>query len=326
MVGNITVDGKPLRDVIEMNGHDEIVRQILAMRKGDVRISESRIKAIHRAIMFEEEGTKKQQIGQWKKEGNHLINYKGEKFHFTPPDEVPDRIHQLLNETNAALDALSITNKKKDRKHPVLIALEFHLAYVNIHTFYDGNGRTGRILMNLLLIAAGYPPIIIRTEEKERYYRYLADIQCYGGQSDLLYDFLSGLLIRSQQLVLDAIAGGKDIEEMEDWEKELELLRQQQQEPAQLKPKTEDLIRLRLEDSFLPFFDHLHRKLSRFNEHFTISDLEPHIRGNIVLYGNTSFIDNLGHLAEEGKLHRITAIELNCHWQGYKKRACVLLA
>ena len=42
--------------------------------------------------------------------------------------------------------------------HPVAFALKFNLDYVTIHPFYDGNGRTSRILTNLILISNGYPP------------------------------------------------------------------------------------------------------------------------------------------------------------------------
>src|SRR5690554_3493545 len=67
MVGNITVDGKPMTDVMEMNGHDLVVREILKMGSGEVRISEKRIKDIHKAILQETEDVdRNRQIGNWK--------------------------------------------------------------------------------------------------------------------------------------------------------------------------------------------------------------------------------------------------------------------
>lgn len=224
MVGNVTVGGKPIKDVMEMKGHDNIVSDILKIGKGELRLSEKRIKDIHRAIMHEDDPEHAKLIGKWKEAPNEVINYKGEKLPFTIPEEVPDKIHHLLNTTNTRLD--NFFTGGKDRLHPLLIAADFHLEYVTIHPFYDGNGRTTRILSNLILISCGYPPIIIKENEKESYYQYLADIQAYGGGKDLFYNFMASKLADSQQLILDAIQG-KDIEETDDIKKEIELLKKE---------------------------------------------------------------------------------------------------
>ncbi len=220
MVGNLTVGGKPIKDVLEMKGHDEVIAEILKIGKGEVRLSEKRIKDIHNGIMHEEDAEKKKNIGKWKTEPNYIFNYKNEKFEFAPPAEVPEKMHELLNKTNAAIDA--ITQHKKDAPHPVTVALQFHLDYVIIHPFYDGNGRTARILTNLLLIAFGYPPFWVKTNERGIYNQYIGDIQGYGGDSSLFFDFTAGLIIRSQQLVLDAVEG-KNIDESEDLDKRINI-------------------------------------------------------------------------------------------------------
>lgn len=316
MVGNITVDGKPLRDVIEMNGHDEIVREILNLGRGNSRLSESRIKAIHRAIMYEEEEAKKKLIGHWKKEHNQIINYRGEKFDFTSPNDVPEQIHELLNKTNAALDAIAGKKKKSATEPAPLIAFQFHLTYVTIHPFYDGNGRTARILMNLLLIAAGFPPIVIRTEEKERYYRYLADIQCYGGAPDLFFGFMADLLIRSQQLVLSAIAG-QDIEEPDDWEKELELLKQQTKDDNKVQQKSEALLDQRFQDSFLPLIEKTKQKLSRFDDRFAVTNSQLHLFSSQSFPSESTLVQRIEELTKRGQLRELSELQLHLHWRGY---------
>ncbi len=60
-----------------------------------------------------------------------------------------------------------------DEIHPIQIAALAHYKFVWIHPFYDGNGRTARLLMNLILMRAGYPPIILRKEDRMQYYEYL---------------------------------------------------------------------------------------------------------------------------------------------------------
>ena len=220
MVNNMTVEGRSFKDVMEMKGHDQLISDLLKIGKGELGLSEKRIKEIHKAIIHEDSPEKKQKIGQWKTENNHLINYKGEKFDFLDYTEVPEAMHQLINWLRTETDQ----QKAENKLHPALIAFEFHLKYLTIHPFYDGNGRTARILTNLILIAFGYPPIIIKKEEKEIYYRYLADIQGYGGDPDLYYEFMCKLLMHSQELVLKAIQG-ESIEEPDDLDKGIELLK-----------------------------------------------------------------------------------------------------
>jgi Fic family protein len=221
MVNNVTVEGKPLKDVLEIKGHDQVISDILKIGKGEVGLSEKRIKDIHKAIIHEDNPEKKQKIGQWKTENNHLINYKHEKFDFKDHSEVPEAMHQLINWLNAQTEQLKAG---KNKLHPALIAFEFHLKYLTIHPFYDGNGRTARILTNLILISFGYPPVIIKKDEKEVYYRYLADVQGYGGNPDLYYEFMCKLLIHSQELVIKAIEG-ESIEDPDDLDKGIELLK-----------------------------------------------------------------------------------------------------
>ena len=218
MIGNITVAGKPIKDILEMKGHDEVINTILKIGKGELNLSEKRIKEIHIGIMHEEDPEKKKAIGQWKTIQNFLYNYKNERFDFVAPADVSDRMHQLINWLNAEKD--KIQRETKDAMHPVELALKFNLDYVSIHPFYDGNGRTSRILTNLILISYGYPPLYIKENERSPYYQYLGDIQGYGGAPDIFFDYMAGLIIRSQELVLNAIEG-KEIEEKDDIDKEI---------------------------------------------------------------------------------------------------------
>jgi Fic family protein len=209
MIGNITVNNKPIQDILEMKGHDEVVTEILKIGKSELNISESKIKQIHKAIMHEENPEKQALTGKWKTSNNYLINYKGERFDFVEHAEVPERMHQLINWLNTEKE--KIKSGKANAVHPVELALKFHLDYIAIHPFHDGNGRSCRIFTNLILISYGYPPIYIAENERKAYYQYLADVQGYGGNPDIFYEFMSGLVMRSQQIILDA-ASGKDID------------------------------------------------------------------------------------------------------------------
>jgi len=218
MVGNITVGGKPLKDMLEIKGHDEVVKDIMKIGAGELNISEARIKEIHKGIMYEEAPEDQKKIGLWKTQNNYLYNYRKERVDFVPFGEVKECMHLLINWLNAEKD--KIIRGDKDIMHPVAMAFKFHLDYITIHPFYDGNGRTARIFTNLILIAYGYPPLYIKLDEKDRYYQYLADVQEYGGAPDLFYDFMADMLIRSLQIVLVGISG-KPIEEPDDIDKEI---------------------------------------------------------------------------------------------------------
>jgi Fic family protein len=220
MVGNLEVAGKPFKDVAEMNGHDKAVIEVLKMSKGELRISEKRIRELHKTIMHEDEPEKAAQIGIWKREPNEIINYKNEKIEFTSPENVANEVHEILNKTNAELD---LFYKNKSKKHALELAAQFHIDFVSIHPFYDGNGRMSRILTNILLMSCGLPAIVIKDEHKQAYYRLLADIQAYGGKEDLFYEFLAQRVLETQKLVLDALEG-KEIDEPEDLDKKLALL------------------------------------------------------------------------------------------------------
>lgn len=226
MVGNLTVNDKPLKDVLEMQGHDKVISEILKIGKGDLRLSEKRICEIHSAIMHEDDETQKDKIGKWKQEANMIYNHKGERYDFVIPEEVPDKIHTLLNKTNASIDAINA--KKKNAPHPIDVALEFHLEYLNIHPFYDGNGRTARILTNLILISLGYNPFWINEKDRKIYYNYISDIQGYEGDKELFFEYCARLIERSEQLVLKAIQD-IDIEEEDDLQKEISILKRQLQ-------------------------------------------------------------------------------------------------
>jgi Fic family protein len=266
MVNAIEVHGKPLKDIQEIKNHDTVISTIMKVGKGELNVSESRIKEIHKGIMYEEDEKKKQYVGQWKNVNNYMINFDGERYDFVPYIEVPERMHQLVNWTNSEKE--KIQRSQKDAIHPVSLALKFHLDYLNIHPFYDGNGRTARILSNLILISYGFPPFYIKETEKQNYYRHLTDIQTYGGEPDLFYDFMMGLILRSLQITSDVIEG-KEIEEEDDIDKEIALFKlslDKSQERTETK-NWNNIIKI-IENSGVPLFQKTINKLTKFNDLF----------------------------------------------------------
>ena len=64
-------------------------------------------------------------------------------------------------------------NENITKLHPIELASFVHIEFVKIHPFIDGNGRTSRLLMNLELIKAGFPPVVIKLEDRLEYYKAL---------------------------------------------------------------------------------------------------------------------------------------------------------
>ncbi|MEL1245172.1 Fic family protein [Flavobacterium sp. DGU11] len=221
----ITAQGKPLKDHFEITGHNEAINWILDIVKGsDYPLTENFIRELHTLLLKESyevdaqtpdgKPTKKRvKVGSYKTSPNHVQTKTGEMFYFATPEETPAKMGDLIawyNEKIADTDFNSI-----------LLAAEFHYKFILIHPFDDGNGRTARILMNFILLKFGYPPVIIKTEDKENYYAVLrlADT----GNLEAFVEYIAKNLNRSLEIMI-AGANGEDIEEPDDIDKEIALL------------------------------------------------------------------------------------------------------
>lgn len=222
---NITAQGKPLKDHIEMTGHNEAVKWIFDVVKNEFPLTENFIRELHSLLLKESyyvdaitpEGNptrKKIEIGKYKSIPNHVKTITGEIFRFATPEETPAMMNDLIAWYN---------EKKKDKEaHPILTATEFHYKFIRIHPFDDGNGRTARILMNFILMQYGFPPVVIKTEDKQTYFSVLrlAD----AGDIQPFVKFISENLIHSLQLMING-AKGEEIEEEDDLDKEINLIK-----------------------------------------------------------------------------------------------------
>lgn len=94
----------------------------------------------------------------------HKVRVFGASFETSPPEYV-----------KADMSILSRWyNKNKNKLHPLILAAIFHEKFERIHPFYDGNGRTGRMLINLILMQNNLPPLIIQNKDRKEYYHVLS--------------------------------------------------------------------------------------------------------------------------------------------------------
>ena len=146
----LTVAGKPLRDSFEAEGHAKAYDFMLEMsREDDLVISEDKILRLHKLFYS---GIDSEAAGKYREIAVFISGTE-----FVPPEakHLPVRMKNFITELH----------KMKSKIHPVELAAFAHLQVANIHPFVDGNGRTARLLMNMILINSGYsivsiPPVL----------------------------------------------------------------------------------------------------------------------------------------------------------------------
>ncbi len=220
----ITAGKKPFKDYLEIKGHNEAINWVVDLVKGNSELTEVFIRQLHELLLKESSESfaqtpdgkptkKKIEVGKYKTLPNHVLQVTGEMFYFASPEETPAKMQELIDWFRA--------EREKPDVNPIILATLFHYRFIRIHPFDDGNGRTARILMNFILMQNGFPPVIIKTEDKENYYGvlHLADV----GELEPFIEYIANNLVHSLEIMIRG-AKGEDIEEADDLDKELALL------------------------------------------------------------------------------------------------------
>ena len=147
----LTIDKKPLKDHMEAVGHKEAFEYVSELVKDNVPISESVIKQIHFLVLAD----KKDDRGVYRRVPVRIM---GAQHEPVQPYLIEPKMEQLLRDF------------AESSEHIVTKLARFHIEFEGIHPFIDGNGRTGRLLVNLELMKAGYPPIDIKFTDRITYY------------------------------------------------------------------------------------------------------------------------------------------------------------
>ena len=154
LVDGVTVGGKNLREIYEVTNHDKAFSCVLSLIHDGRSLDESIVKDLHEILM--------QNIFQGGAYRVHNVRITGATHR--PPE--PYKMREEIKFFFADLPG-------KRKLHPVDCAAWVHAEFVRIHPFADGNGRTARLIMNYELMAGGFLPISISTEEREAYYTAL---------------------------------------------------------------------------------------------------------------------------------------------------------
>ena len=147
----LTIDQKPLKDHIEAVGHKEAFDFVSELVKEKCEINERVIKQIHYLVLAD----KKDDRGVYRRLPVRIM---GAAHEPVQPYLIVPKMEELLR------------NYLASEEHIVTKLARFHIEFEGIHPFIDGNGRTGRLLVNLELMKAGYPPIDIKFTDRIAYY------------------------------------------------------------------------------------------------------------------------------------------------------------
>jgi Fic family protein len=265
----------PVSDIEEMKAHDVALGQIEELAKDEERpLTEQFICELNKTILVKDfwkdsidlngnPSRKKIEIGKYKSLPNSVRLRNGEIHEYASPEETPFLMSELIIWYR---DSIGII-------HPVHLAAEFHYKFVCIHPFDDGNGRVARLIMNYILLRNNYPPVIIKSDDKEGYLTALqkADL----GDKLGLVEYIERQQVWSLELSLKA-GKGEDIEEYGDIEKEIEILKRKKLTKSTIfrTPKVSYEIYNHINDDL---WKPLEKFFLKFDDFFAESKTENHV-------------------------------------------------
>ena len=190
----LTIGGKSITEHLEATNHaaalDFVKEQI---KRKPSELKEKDVLKIHEIILSR---INKEDAGLYRRVP---VRISGSAVVLPNPKKVQD-----------LMDEFFLWLKKETKLHAVELAAEAHYRFVTIHPFIDGNGRTGRLLMNMILMMKGFPPAIIRKNDRLAYIKSLEKPQLVNGEGDSKNDYfklIAAAVDRSLNIYLKAIEG-----------------------------------------------------------------------------------------------------------------------
>ena len=258
-----------IRDYEEMKAHDVAVTHVYELAKNPSVIREADIRDLNKIILKEpfwkeartQDGqtTRIQVIpGEYKHLPNNVQTSTGEFVAFATPTDTPAKVRALTEWLRLALE--------NSGEHPIDLASKLHHDFTLIHPFDDGNGRVARLLMNYVLMRAGFPPLIIKSPDKSNYISALR--QADSGNFDAFTNYLARQLQWSLDIALRA-SRGETIEEPSDIEKEIALfVRDLNNKRGDVKKRSPAILQELYQTSWEPLLGKLEEKMSKLSPLF----------------------------------------------------------
>lgn len=188
----ITVEGKSITEHLEAVNHAkafDFIRKLVGKKAAD--ITEQVILDIHSIILEKIDYTN---AGRYR---NIPVRIAGSRVTLPNAMKVPDLMKEFVNWLH------------REKDDAIKLAADAHFKIVSIHPFIDGNGRTARLLMNLILMQKGYPPAIIQKEDRNAYIQGIEKGQLKKDLSDY-YEIVFTAIERSLDIYLDLLEPKKE--------------------------------------------------------------------------------------------------------------------
>lgn len=183
----VTIDKKPLKDHLEAVGYKEAFQYIEELAKQDKDLSEYDIKSIHNLVLAD----RPEDRGTFRRVN---VRIAGALTNPVQPYLIEPKIEELLNNYKVWSETMHIVER---------VAI-FHLQFESIHPFIDGNGRTGRLIMNLQLIKEGLPAINIKFADRRKYYDAF-DEYSRTGSNEAMINLVGEAVISRLREMIDMI-------------------------------------------------------------------------------------------------------------------------
>lgn len=184
----ITIGEKPLKDHLEVIGQKNAYFYVEDLVKQKIPLLEKIIKDIHSIVLMDQPKDK----GVYRKVPVRIMG----AVHTPPqPWNVPFQMEQLL------------ANYEKVEKsmHTIERVALFHLQFEGIHPFIDGNGRTGRLLLNLELMKKGFPAINVKFADRRRYYDCFTAYHQSGGNPQAMTKMIFGYVQETLERYIEIV-------------------------------------------------------------------------------------------------------------------------
>ena len=187
----VTIDRKPLKDHLEAVGHKDAFLYVQRLVENKVPFSERVIKQIHTLVLID----RAEDRGVYRRIPVRIMG----AYH-TPPEPVfvPEQMEKLIKEFS------------KKKLHPIESAALLHLKFEGIHPFVDGNGRTGRLILNLFLMQNGYPPINVKFTDRKRYYETFGSYY-RDNNAGAMVQMIAEYVVERLYKYADLLSGGKQL-------------------------------------------------------------------------------------------------------------------
>lgn len=180
--GTLPTSGKAtVREFYEIENHKQAFERVIQHLVNEDSLSIEIIKEIHADLTDRLQYDR----GQFKKNENMII---GAEFQTAFPEETPSLMIQLIDNLEYRLESAKSDEEK------LISILDTHIQFERIHPFSDGNGRTGRMVLNYSLLQQGFPPLIIEKETKAEYIEFLGNQDVEG-----FFTFAKVLLEKEQR-------------------------------------------------------------------------------------------------------------------------------